>query len=112
MEALNIDTIGPVSRDSAENCCILVVVIDCCAWFVELYPVSDTTALPCARALLDHVRRNYGTPMAICSDRGSQFVNGVIRQLLILLQVEHCVLQALAGPYSWPVGHLDPVSAA
>jgi hypothetical protein len=51
MEVLNIDMIGPVSRDSADNCYILLVVIDCFARFVELYPVSDTAALPCARAL-------------------------------------------------------------
>ncbi len=29
MEVRNIDTIGPVARDSADNCYILVVVIDC-----------------------------------------------------------------------------------
>ncbi len=63
MEILNIDTIGPVDRDSADNCYILVA-IDCFTRFVELYPVSDTSALPCARALLSHVCR-YGTPMTI-----------------------------------------------
>jgi hypothetical protein len=50
MEVLNIDTIGPVSRDSADNCYILVI-IDCFTRFVELYPVSDTSAVQCARAL-------------------------------------------------------------
>jgi hypothetical protein len=55
---------------------------------VELYPVSDTSALPCARALLSHVCR-YGTPMTIRSDRRTQFVNGIIKELLCLLQVEH-----------------------
>jgi hypothetical protein len=44
MEVLNIDTIGPVSKDSANNCYILVI-IDCFTRFVELYPVSDTSAL-------------------------------------------------------------------
>ncbi len=66
MEVLNIDTIGPVSKDSADNCYILVI-IDCFTRFVELYPVSDTSALPCARTLLSHVCR-YGTPMTIRSD--------------------------------------------
>ncbi len=88
-EVLNIDTIGPVSRrDSADNCYILVI-IDCFTRFVKLYSVSDTAALPCARALLNHVCR-YGTPMAIRSDRGTQFVNGIINQLLSLLQkIDH-----------------------
>jgi hypothetical protein len=87
MEVLNIDTIGPVSKDSADNCYILVI-IDCFTRFVELYPVSDTSAVPCARALLSHVCR-YGTPMTIRSDRGTQFVNGIISQLLCLLQTDH-----------------------
>ncbi len=63
MEVLNIDTIGPVARDSADNCYILAV-IDCFTRFVELYPVSDTSALPCARVLSSHVCR-YGTPITI-----------------------------------------------
>ncbi len=64
MEVLNIDTtIGPVSKDSADNCYILVI-IDCFTRFVELYPVSDTSAVQCARALLSHVCM-YGTPMTI-----------------------------------------------
>ncbi len=89
MEVLNIDAIGPVTRDVNEKCYILVV-IDCFTRFIELYPISDTSALRCARALLGHVCR-YGTPMTIrCSDRGTQFVNGITKELLELLQqVEH-----------------------
>ncbi len=67
MEVLNIDTIGPVASDAAGNCYILAV-IDCFTRFIELYPVSDTSALLCARALLDHVCRYGTTPMTIRSD--------------------------------------------
>ncbi len=73
MEVLNIDTIGPImSKDSAGNCYILVI-IDCFTRFVELYPIEDTSATLCAKALLNHVCR-YGTPMTIRSDRRTQFV--------------------------------------
>ncbi len=58
------------------------------ARLMELYPFSDISALPCARALLSHVCR-YGTPMTVRSDRGTQFVNDIISQLLGLLQIEH-----------------------
>jgi hypothetical protein len=60
MEVLNIDTIGPVTRDADANCYILVV-IDCFTWFIELYLVGDTSALLCARVLLGHACQ-YGTP--------------------------------------------------
>jgi hypothetical protein len=86
MEVLNIDTIGFLSNDSSEK--YIIVTIDCFTRFVELYPIEDTSAMLCARALLSHVCR-YGTPMTIRSDRGSQFVNAVISQLLSLLQIEH-----------------------
>jgi hypothetical protein len=88
MEVLNIDTIGPMSKDSAGNCYILVI-IDWFTRFVELYPIADTSAtLLCAKALLNHVCR-YGTPMMIRSNRGTQFVNAIINQLLSLLHIEH-----------------------
>jgi transposase InsO family protein len=78
----------PCDKESADNCYILVI-IDCFSRFVELYPVSDTSAIPCARrALLSHVCK-YGTPMTIRSDRGTQVVNGIISQLLSLLQIDH-----------------------
>jgi hypothetical protein len=86
MEVLNIDTIGPLSNDSSEK--YILVIIDCFTWFVELYPIEDTSATLCARDLLSHVSR-YGTPMTIRSDRGTQFVNAVNNQLLSLLQIEH-----------------------
>ncbi len=66
---LNIDTIGSVNKASAENCYILVA-IDCFTRFVELYPISDASALPCVCALLSHVCR-YGTLMTIRSGRGT-----------------------------------------
>jgi hypothetical protein len=79
MEVLNIDTIGPLGNDSSEK--YILVIIDCFTWFVELYPIEDTSAMLCARALLSHMCR-YGTPMTIRSDRGTQFVNAVNNQLL------------------------------
>ncbi len=56
MEVLNIDTMGPMSKDLAGNCYILVI-IDCFTRFAELYPIEDTSATLCAKALLNHVCR-------------------------------------------------------
>lgn len=87
MEVLNVDTIGPLEADASGKRYVLVI-IDCFTRFVELYALPDTSALECARAILSHVGR-YGAPMYIRSDRGSQFVNGLIRDLLRLMGVEH-----------------------
>jgi hypothetical protein len=87
MEVINIDTIGPLTKDDFGNKFILVV-IDCFTRFLELYPIPDTGGLAAARALLQHVGR-YGVPSRIRSDRGPQFVNSVIQELVRLFGSEH-----------------------
>lgn len=86
MEVINIDTIGPLQED-AEGYQYILVIIDCFTRFVELYATKDTSALPCARSLLSHVGR-YGAPMYIRSDRGTQFVNGIIAEFVELVGSE------------------------
>ena len=87
MEVLNVDSVGPLTQDDFGNKFILVV-IDCFTRFIELYPIPDTSSLVTARALLQHVGR-YGVPSRIRSDRGTQFVNGVILELAKLFGSEH-----------------------
>jgi hypothetical protein len=55
---------------------------------VELYPVVDVSAKSACLAMLNHAGR-YGCPDTLLSDRGSQFVNGIITELLTMLQVSH-----------------------
>jgi hypothetical protein len=88
MECLNIDSIGPLQADELGNKFILVVIC-CFTRFLELYAVPDVSALPAARALLQHVGR-YGAPARIRSDQGSQFVNETITELTRLIGSEHC----------------------
>ena len=87
METINIDTIGPVAKDSFGNEFILVV-IDCFTRWVELYPMPDTSAISAARGLLQFVG-SFGVPGLIKSDRGSQFVNNTIADLTKLLVTDH-----------------------
>ena len=94
MEVLNIDTIGPLPKDDFGNEYILVI-IDCFSRWVELFAIPDTSALGAAQALLQHCGR-FGVPALIRSDRGSQFVNGLIEQLSVLLVTD----QDLTTAYS------------
>jgi hypothetical protein len=87
MDTLNIDSIGPVPTDDLGNVYILVIIC-CFTRFVELYPVPDTSAKHAARCILQHIGR-YGTPIKIRTDRGSQFVNEIVKELLVLIGVEH-----------------------
>lgn len=94
MRRLNIDAIGPlpVSRDGCEH---ILVIIDTCTRFVELYPIKDVTAYTAFKIILSHVGR-YGIPNYILSDRGPQFVNEIIGEMLKLLRIE----QQHTIPYS------------
>ena len=75
MEVISADTIGPLPEDEFGNKFILVV-IDLFTRFVELYAVKDQTA-------------KYGAPQGLQSDKGSQFVNETIQELLKLVGSEH-----------------------
>ncbi len=87
MQSLSLDAIGPLPKDQYGNCYVLVV-IDMFTRFVELYSIPDVSALYAAKALLCQIGR-YGAPNKIRSDRGSQFVNETITQLLKLVGTEH-----------------------
>ena len=94
MVLLNVDTIGPVPADEHGNKYILVLV-DACTRFVELFPTKDTTAESAAAALLAHAGR-YGFPKHIKSDNGPQFSNKICTELSKLLGSE----QLFSTPYS------------
>jgi len=87
MDTVNIDSIGEVPEDEFGNKYILTVIC-CFSRFVELYALKDLTARTAARCLLQHIGR-YGAPVRIRSDRGPQFANEVIAELLKLVGTEH-----------------------
>ena len=94
MQCINVDTIGPLptSRNGYEH---ILVIIDTFTRWIEIYPIQSTTSLDAARCLIQHLGR-FGIPSTIRSDRGSQFVNGMIQSLLNLLHIE----QELSIAYS------------
>jgi hypothetical protein len=84
MGTLNIDSIGPVSTDLFGDCHIIVIIC-CFTRFIELYAAADT--MSAARALLNHHGR-YGVSQYVRSDRGSQYVNELIRNFCDLVGSE------------------------
>jgi hypothetical protein len=86
MDTLNIDSIGPVSTDRFGSCHIIVKIC-CFTRFIELYAAADTSAMSAARALLNHHGR-YGVPNKVRSDKGSQFVNELIKNFYTLVGTE------------------------
>jgi transposase InsO family protein len=88
MEFLNIDYGGPYPDGG-----YVLVVIDCYSRWVELFAVEAATGQATAIALLEQFGR-FGAPSQIRSDRGSHFVNELIRECLFLVGTEHCLTLA------------------
>ena len=86
MESLHIDTLSMCIEDN-EGYLYILVVIDGCSRWVELYPIKDLSAETAASALLAHVC-TYGQPSQIRSDNGTQFANKIIEQLCELTGIK------------------------
>lgn len=80
MARINMDTIGPLP-ESTDGKKYILVMMDCFSRFVELFAIRTTSAEECASCLLQFIGR-YGAPEQIMSDRGTQFVNAIVANLL------------------------------
>lgn len=78
MEKVSVDSIGPLPP-TPDGFQYILVVIDNFTRFVELYALRSVSAEEAAQCFLDYFGR-YGAPHYIHSDRGSQFVNALIRE--------------------------------
>ena len=72
------------------------MVIDTFTRVIHLFPIPDTTAEIAAEVFL-HLVCDYGVPVSICSDNGTQFVNAVITELTALLGVTHLTTTAYSS---------------
>lgn len=94
MERLAVDFIERLTPDEDGNDHILVI-IDTFSRFVELVPCKGATAKNAAKALFAHMGR-YGSFAQLLSDRGSAFISGVFKELLLFAGTEHLT----STPYS------------
>ncbi len=85
MECINIDYVGPYPDGG-----YTLVIIDTFSRWIELFAVDAATGAASALCLLQHFGR-FGAPAQVRSDRGSHFVNSVIREFLMLIGTEHCL---------------------
>jgi len=81
-----IDSIG-TQPESDDGYCFIMDVIEYFSWYVELHALKEVTALAHARKLLKHFARN-GTPGIFQTAQGTQFVNELINELVLLLGME------------------------
>ncbi len=81
------DTVGPFPEDDMGNKYV-ITFIDTFTRFVELIPTRSASAKDACRALLQVLGR-YGTPKAVRSDKGSQYMANMFQQLLQVMDLAH-----------------------
>lgn len=94
MFKVSVDTIGPLPISKLGNKHILVIVDSFTRW-TEVYPMKSVEAKEAAQCFFDFFSR-FGCPKEILSDNGTQFVNDLIDEFLVIIGSEHL----LTIPYS------------
>ncbi|KAI2647680.1 Transposon Ty3-I Gag-Pol polyprotein [Labeo rohita] len=91
---LGVDLMGPFPKSVKQNEHLLVVVDYCSKW-VELFSLRTAKAPQIARILVDEIFTRWGTPAYLVSDRGAQFTS----HLLNLVCKQWGVIQKLTTAY-------------
>ncbi|GBM18644.1 Gypsy retrotransposon integrase-like protein 1 [Araneus ventricosus] len=84
-EIISIDLFGPLPRTSTGKQWIFIVE-DCATRWIELFPLTQTTAHECSTTLIELFMR-YGIPRRIISDNGPQFISSVLQQVCCTLNI-------------------------
>ncbi|RXN12176.1 Transposon Ty3-I Gag-Pol poly [Labeo rohita] len=79
-EMLGVDIMGPLSRSTQQNEYLLVFVDYYSRW-VEFFPMRHATAQSIATILRKEILTRWGVPDFILSDRGTQFVSSVFKEV-------------------------------
>ena len=80
---INVDLVGPLPPSGGYT--HLLTIVDRFTRWPEAIPLSNTTTVTCAQALITNWISRFGVPIDMSSDRGSQFTSqlwGSISQLL------------------------------
>ena len=90
---LHLDLVGPLTA-SVEGFTHVMTMIDRTTRWVEVIPLSSTTATACADALIAGWISRFGVPAAITTDRGVQFTSAVWSVLCKRLGICHVTTTA------------------
>ena len=82
-DSLHVDLVGRLP--TSQRFTYLLTIVDRFTRWLEAIPLSDISALTCARAFLYHWVSRHGVPSTLTSDRDRQFVSQLWRKTASLL---------------------------
>jgi hypothetical protein len=83
----HVDLVGPLQYSNSFN--YIFTIIDCMSKWMEAIPLSETSAVACAKALTFTWISRFGVPEMITSDRGPQFTSNLLFHLCEMLNISH-----------------------
>lgn len=86
-EKVFLDLVGPLLPDASGNQYILTTQCDLTK-FITATPILDKSSNAVAKAFVESVVLNYGVPMQILTDRGTEFMSSVFIKVCELLNIE------------------------
>nr|XP_040578309.1 uncharacterized protein LOC121127011 [Lepeophtheirus salmonis] len=88
------DLMGPMYNGYASDPKYLMTITDACTKFPEAFPLKEPTVENICKILLTEFFPRYGTGMKLVTDRGSQFISKLMRQVCDELGVIKAETQA------------------
>lgn len=80
-EMLGVDVMGPLPSSSSHRHEYLLVCVDYFTRWVEMFPMRKASAQAIALILRKEVFTRWGVPDYLLSDRGSQFISSLFKEL-------------------------------
>ena len=87
LQTVAIDLVGPLEPGNHDFKYILTVE-DLWSRFVQCYPLKTKETAEVARVLMERFISNFGCPMSIHSDNGTEFTSNLFQALMKELQIE------------------------
>lgn len=86
-EKVFLDLVGPLDRDESGNCYILTLQCELTK-YIEAYPLPNKETVTVAKAFVNNFILRFGIPKCIATDRGTEFISQVMKQVCRLLEIE------------------------
>jgi hypothetical protein len=88
MQYLSVDIVGPINPPSKSGFRYILVFIDWFSKYAIAEPLVNIDAKACAQVFINRVVAHHGVPQYLLSDRGSQFVSALLKEVLVLLNTQ------------------------
>lgn len=87
-DLVEIDTIGPLMKSNNGYQYAITIICDLTKYLVAI-PIVDKSAKTVARAIFEKYILTFGPMRNIRTDRGTEYVNELMNELLHLMKIEH-----------------------